>query len=98
MTSPCHATGTPVRLSVEPDRVTSVEPATAVVSIVTPDAHASIRTAFCNQVHFFATPETAMDWLEKRPGAAFLPVADAYQLGQPLAEALLTGDTPPGCC
>ncbi|WP_445261008.1 organomercurial lyase MerB [Pseudonocardia sp. D17] len=34
VTSPCHATGTPVRLTVEPDQVTSVEPTTAVVSIV----------------------------------------------------------------
>jgi alkylmercury lyase len=98
VTSPCHATGTPIRLTVEPDQVTSVEPTTAVVSIVTPDAPASIRTAFCNQVHFFATPDAAKDWLEGHPGATVLPVSDAYQLGQPLTEALLTGDTPPSCC
>ncbi|NGW83277.1 organomercurial lyase MerB, partial [Staphylococcus aureus] len=46
--SPCHGTGKSVRLTVEPDRVVSVEPSTAVVSIVTPDEMASVRSAFCN--------------------------------------------------
>ncbi len=50
VTSPCHATGAPVRVTVEPDQVTGVQPATAVVSIVTPGAPASIRAAFCDQV------------------------------------------------
>ena len=40
--SPCHGTGVPVHLTVEPDKVTSVDPATAVVSIVTPDACSSM--------------------------------------------------------
>lgn len=98
VTSPCHATGTPVRVTVEPDRVTSVEPATVVVSIVTPDAPASIRAAFCNQVHFFASPDAARDWLQEHPGATVLPVADAYELGQPLTQTLLRDDNPPACC
>ena len=50
--SPCHGTGKSVRLTVEPDRVVSVEPSTAVVSIVTPHEMASVRSAFCNDVHF----------------------------------------------
>jgi alkylmercury lyase len=95
--SPCQATGTPVRLTVEPDQVTSVEPATAFVSIVTPDAPTSIRTAFCNQVHFFSTPAAAKGWLDQHPGATVLPVADAHTLGQPLTKALLAGGTPPSC-
>jgi len=98
VTSPCHANGTPVRVTVEPDKVTHVEPATAVVSLVTPDAPASIRTAFCDQVHFFATPDAATDWLGQHPGATVLPVADAYELGRPLTQALLTDDTTSGCC
>lgn len=98
VTSRCHATGAPVRLTVEPDRVTGVEPATAVVSIVTPDAPASVRASFCNQVHFFATAEAAEAWLDAHPGATVLPVADAFALGRPLIESLLTGDAPPSCC
>ncbi|MGH3312719.1 MAG: organomercurial lyase MerB [Streptomyces sp.] len=96
--SPCHTTGTPVHVSVEPDRVTHVEPATAVVSIVTPEAPASIRSAFCNQVHFFASADAAKPWLAEHPGATVLPVADAYTLGRPLTASLLTGDTASGCC
>lgn len=97
VSSPCHTTGTPVRVTVEPDRVTSVDPATAVVSVVAPNAPASIRTAFCNQVHFFASADAAQGWLDAHPGATVLPVADAFALGRPLAQQLLTGDTPPAC-
>ncbi len=97
VTSPCHATGVPVHVAVGPDRVTHVEPAEAVVSIVTPDAPASIRTAFCNQVHFFAGADAAESWLEQHPGASVLPVADAHALGRPLAASLLTDKTACSC-
>ena len=63
--SPCHSTGEPIRLNVEPDHIVSVEPSTAVVSIVTPDDMSSIRTAFCNEVHFFSSPNAAEDWLDQ---------------------------------
>lgn len=96
--SPCHSTGQPVHLTIETDGVTNVEPATAVVSIVTPDAPASIRAAFCNHVHFFANPEAAQPWLDEHPGGSILPVAEAYQLGRPLAQTLLESDTRPDCC
>lgn len=98
VTSPCHSTGQPVHLTIGTDGITSAQPATAVVSIVTPDAPASIRAAFCNHVHFFANPEAAQPWLGEHPSGSIVPVADAYQLGRPLAQALLGSDTPPGCC
>lgn len=81
-----------------PDGISSVEPATAVVSIVTPEAPTSVRSSFCNQVHFFVGPQAANDWLREHPGAGVLPVADAHQLGRPLIERILAGDTAPGCC
>lgn len=98
VTSPCHDTGQPVHLTIETSRVTNVEPATAVVSIVTPEAPASIRAAFCNHVHFFATREAAEPWLTENPSATIITVADAYQLGRPLARTLLESNDPPGCC
>ncbi|MBT2490754.1 organomercurial lyase MerB [Streptomyces sp. ISL-96] len=98
VTSPCHGTGEPVRLTVAPDEVTSVEPATAVVSLVTPDAPTSIRSSFCDQSHFFAGPDAARDWLAEHPGARILPVADAYEVGQSVVEQIVTADTPSGCC
>lgn len=80
--SPCHDTGKPIRLTVEPGRVVSVEPSTAVVSIVTPDDMSSIRSSFCNEVHFFSSPSAAQNWLKQHPGASVLPVEDAFELGR----------------
>lgn len=98
VTSPCRATGEPVRLTVTPDGPTSVEPATAVVSVVTPDASTSVRASFCNQVHFFTSTDAAKDWLTEHPDATVLPVADAYEVGRPIIEQILTGSTSSGCC
>nr|WP_302170152.1 organomercurial lyase MerB [Streptomyces sp. TBY4] len=94
--SPCRATGAPIRLTVTPDGVTDLDPAEAVVSIVTPDDMTSVRTAFCNEVHFFASAGAAADWLSDRPGMSVLPVADAFRLGRPLIEAILGGAGPAG--
>jgi alkylmercury lyase len=100
--SPCPATGTTIRLTVDPDTgVTSVDPATAVVSIVDParfDPNA-VRATCCNLQHFFASADAAGDYQSRHPGMTVLPVADAYQqLARPLAEAILGGDPAPGCC
>lgn len=38
VSSPCHTTGAPIHLDVDPDRVAGVDPGTTVVSILTPDA------------------------------------------------------------
>jgi alkylmercury lyase len=95
--SPCHTTGHPIRLSVEPDRVTGVEPETAVVSIVTPDDLTSVRTSFCNHVHFFTDTDAAQPWLAEHPGGSVLPVADAYQLGRRLDAAHCDTAEPGGC-
>lgn len=70
-----------------------MEPATAVVSLVTPDATTSVRVSFCNQVHFFASSDTAKDWLAQHPDAKLLPVAEAYEVGRPIIEQILAGDT-----
>ncbi|WP_006243697.1 organomercurial lyase MerB [Mycolicibacterium tusciae] len=98
VTSPCRSTGQPVHLTIGTDGITSVDPATAVVSIVTPDAPASIRATFCNHVYFFATRDAAEPWLAENPSATIVSVADAFQLGRPLTETLLGSDAPPDCC
>lgn len=96
--SSCHATAAPVRLTVTPTGVTAIEHSTAVVSIVTPDEMTSLRASFCNHVHFFAGADAARAWLAEHPGMSVLPVADAHQLGRPLARTLLGGETPTSCC
>lgn len=95
VSSPCHATGQLVQLEVgvEPDRVTSVSPEGAVVSIVTPGETASIRGAFCNQVHFFASADAAGPWLADHPEASVLPVAEAFEVGRPLVALMRAGST-----
>jgi alkylmercury lyase len=88
VTSPCRATGEPVRLTATPDGPTDLQPATAVVSLVAPDAPASVRSSFCNQIHFFVSAEAAKDWLGEHPDARVLPVADAYEAGRHLIDQI----------
>src|SRR5262249_14667541 len=98
VTSPCRATGDPVRLTVTPNGPTDVEPSTAVVSLVAQDAPTSVRTSFCNQVHFFTSADAAKDWLAEHPDARVLPVADAFVIGMPVVQQTLAGSTANGCC
>jgi alkylmercury lyase len=77
--SSCAASGTPIRLTVDPTAgVSALAPPTAVVSIVTPEQMSSVRTAFCNPGRFFASPDAARDWQCKRPGMEVLSVVDAH--------------------
>ncbi|WP_395803112.1 alkylmercury lyase MerB [Arthrobacter sp. FW306-04-A] len=92
--SSCHTTAVPVRLSVSASGVSGVQPATAVVSLVNPEDMSSIRSAFCNLVHFFASPEAAQPWLTAHPGGSVLPVAVACRLGTAMAESLLDETLP----
>jgi len=96
--------GTPVRIRVGADGVTHVEPATAVVSLVNPGDMSSVRSAFCNQVHFFASAGDAQPWLDDHPGGEVMPVEAAYRLAVTMATSMLgrrparPGDTSRGCC
>ncbi|WP_255602707.1 organomercurial lyase MerB [Tsukamurella sp. M9C] len=98
-TSP--ASGQTIRISVTADTVTSIEPDTAVLSLVDPDDLSSLRTSFCNQVHFFASPHDAQTWTRENPGNQLLDITHAHALGKALAEqALISPDTArqAGCC
>jgi alkylmercury lyase len=89
-TSP--TSGQTVRVTVDPAAgVTRVEPATAVVSLIDPERFASIRSSFCNQVHYFASPEDAEEWLAEHPDGQVVTVAEAHWLGSALASAFLDG-------
>ncbi|GAB3701419.1 organomercurial lyase MerB [Nocardiopsis sp. NPDC006832] len=97
VTSPCHTTGTPVRLTVEDDRIRDLEPATAVVSLVIPDDMTSVRSAFCNLVHFFASAGAAAPWLAQHPQATAVRVEQALAVGRPLTTTFQDPDQA-GCC
>lgn len=86
--STCHTTGVPVRVCVGAGSVSDVRPDTAVVSLVHPEDMSSVRSAFCNQVHFFAF-SVGCTPLARRPYGRFRPsVADAYRLGRTMADSL----------
>jgi alkylmercury lyase len=81
--SPCPATGTIIRLTVDPEAgITALEPSTAVVSIVDPEQidPNAVRSTVCNPQHFFADAEAARDWQSRYPGMTVLPITEAYTL------------------
>jgi alkylmercury lyase len=87
--SPCRGTGEPVHIEVTPAGIETVEPPSAVVSIVAAGDLATVRSVGCNNTHFFSSPEAASRWLEKHPEATILPAEDAFRLGRLIAEGLL---------
>lgn len=76
--SPCLATGDPILLDVTPTGVERVEPATAVVSFLTPAINS--REAACDQNNFYRSADVAADWLAKHPQGRPLPVAEAFEV------------------
>ena len=64
----------------------------------------SVRSAFCNQVHFFASVDNAQPWLNNHPGGEVMSVEAAYRLAVTMATSMLgqrlasPGDTSQGCC
>lgn len=84
------ASGERIVVAVDPAAgVTRVEPASAVVSLVNPEQIASIRSSFCNQVHYFESADDAAEWLAEHPGAQAVPVAEAHRIGIELTRRLL---------
>lgn len=81
--------GRTIRVTAAPKGVTAVEPASSVVSLVNPDDLSSIRSSFCNQVHYFASAEDAQPWLADHLAGEVLPVNDAYRLALDLATTML---------
>ncbi|MCX8565141.1 organomercurial lyase MerB [Mycolicibacterium mucogenicum] len=95
--------GHPIKVTVGESGVTSVQPETAVVSLVNPEDLTSIRSAFCNQVHYFTCADDAAPWVAEHPGGQIVSVAAAHQLGATLTAQILaqfpTRPTAhPGCC
>jgi alkylmercury lyase len=108
--SACGATGAPVHATVAPDRIVSLEPATAAVSLVAPGITPGIEArcggaggltgsagTFCTRALFFASPEAAAGWLDDNPGALVVPVAEAFEVARRVwGEPLASAALPPG--
>ncbi|MGH9244879.1 MAG: organomercurial lyase [Acidimicrobiales bacterium] len=82
VTSPCPTTGRTVRLTVCPHGIADVDPADAVLSLLTPDRpfDDDVRQTFCHYILFFASPGAAEPWIADNPGTLWLPVADAFEV------------------
>jgi alkylmercury lyase len=84
-----------IRVTVAEDgSIDSVAPATAVVSVLSPDDLSSIRSSFCNQVHFFTSAEDAQPWLDAHPDGEVMSVVRAHEAGAAITTALLERAAP----
>jgi alkylmercury lyase len=83
--SVCEASGKPVRLTVSPKRVESVDPASVCISFLTPDSSRSqqdIVRNFCHYVHFFRSRKDCEAWIARRPGTFILSLDEATELAR----------------
>lgn len=90
VTSPCRTTGEQVRLTVTHDGVSGLEPAGAVLSLLTPDAPIddNVRETLCHYIHFFATPAAADSWTATNPGTFALTVTDGFEIARRMNAAV----------
>jgi alkylmercury lyase len=89
VSSACPATGTPIHLTVTPERLEHLDPPSGVMSLLIQDGLATcgnIREAFCAYSLFFASREAAAPWLSQHPDGHVLPIEEAFTLGQKLAK------------
>lgn len=85
--SPDPETGEIVRLTVAPEGPTKVEPESAVVSFIYPDASESaaaenVIASFCHFVYFFASRESGERWAERHEGTFLYSVEQAVELAR----------------
>lgn len=81
----CEASGKPVRLSISPNRVESVDPGSVCISFLTPDGsrfQRDIVQNFCHCIHFFRSREDGEGWIAKRPGTFILSLDAATELAR----------------
>lgn len=79
-----------VRLFGTPEGARDVAPSTAVVSWVRSPSGTitleTVRAALCNFVHFFASVETAAEYVSPHPELVIVPIDDVFQIGKLLWE------------
>lgn len=89
VTSPCPITQTRISLTIKPDGISDLYPATAVISMVIPsETETCCKRNFCDQGHLFSSAKAANCWLENQPEAHILPVKEAFAVGRQLVTRL----------
>ena len=85
--SACATSGERVRLMVSPGGVQWVEPASAALSFLAPEAsriQENVVDNFCHYVHFFRSRRDGEAWVAKNPGTFLLNVEEGEGLAQRL--------------
>lgn len=84
--STCPVTGTSIQLTVTPDHIENLSPASATVSIVKDGGMLGklkeagcIRQEGCDHQFFFASQEAAAPWVSEHADFIVLPVEEAFQ-------------------
>lgn len=81
ISSTCPQTGKAIQLKVSPDGIQTAKPAEMALSIVfTPGCTSGINGSFCGQIHFFASPEAARQWVGERAHFVVLSLAEAFEV------------------
>ncbi|MBT2477567.1 organomercurial lyase [Streptomyces sp. ISL-94] len=84
VTGRCATTGVPISLTVTPDGIRDLTPATAAVTLA-PATGADIREVFCDRVNFYATADLAEAAAERDPDLAACSTEEAWAIGKRLA-------------
>lgn len=77
-------TAEPVIMTVTPEGIKDLSPASAVVSFITPDKpfDSDVIASFCEYVLNFASQESAQQWASERTGIVLLPAGEAFEVGR----------------
>jgi alkylmercury lyase len=77
-------TGGTIRISITPDRVETVRPESAVVSVVDPggDMSAGPESTRCTHMLFFESRESAEQWMQNRTGVSILTIEEVFELAK----------------
>jgi alkylmercury lyase len=71
-------TGEAIRVAIENDILTSIEPGQSMISWIDDVDDADIRCSMCNRVHFFASDDSANKWHNNNQEARVFSVAEFY--------------------
>ena len=91
-------TGEAIAMTVTPEGVRDLSPASAMVSFIVPDMpfDSDVIESFCNYVLNFASRESAERWASAHDRIILLPVSDAFEVGRRAWSKLREGATAAG--
>ena len=84
--SPDPISGEIVKLTVTPDGIEGLNPSSAVVSWSLESDLDNIRGSFCDLTHYFASRETATQYVKNHPGLVIVSVDSVFEAASTLRE------------